>query len=208
MPHEPNQEPDPALLRRASDGDEAALGQLYARFADPLYTLAFRMLANREAAEDVVQDLFVALPAALRQFRGDGPFWAWLRRTGVTRVLMRMRAERARPWLLRWRQTEGAEADWIDEGAADAGEALLLRRDLDAALARLSPESRAVVWLYDVEGWTHPEIAAATNRTVSYSKSQLARAHARLRSLLDDRCEAGEENGNHASQARRIARRT
>jgi len=38
-----------------------------------------------------------------------------------------------------------------------------------------------VVWLYDVEGYTHPEIAAAMGRTVSFSKSQLSRAHARLR---------------------------
>ena len=56
--------------------------------------------------------------------------------------------------------------------------------DLDRALARLSPVARAVVWLYDVEGWTHEEIARAFGRTVSFSKSQLARGHARLRNDL------------------------
>jgi len=56
--------------------------------------------------------------------------------------------------------------------------------DLDRALARLSPVTRTVVWLYDVEGWTHEEIAEAFERTVSFSKSQLARGHARLRDQL------------------------
>ncbi len=53
--------------------------------------------------------------------------------------------------------------------------------DLDRALARLSPVTRTVVWLYDVEGWSHEEIARSFERTVSFSKSQLARGHARLR---------------------------
>ena len=53
--------------------------------------------------------------------------------------------------------------------------------DLDRALARLSPTTRAVVWLYDVEGWSHEEIAKSFDRTVSFSKSQLSRGHARLR---------------------------
>ena len=44
--------------------------------------------------------------------------------------------------------------------------------------------TRAVVWLYDVEGWSHEEIAKAFDRTVSFSKSQLARGHARLRDVL------------------------
>ena len=47
--------------------------------------------------------------------------------------------------------------------------------------------SRTVVWLYDVEGYTHKEIGALMGKTTSFSKSQLARAHKRLRELLDDR---------------------
>jgi RNA polymerase sigma-70 factor (ECF subfamily) len=56
--------------------------------------------------------------------------------------------------------------------------------DLDRALARLSPITRTVVWLYDVEGWSHEEIAKSFARSVSFSKSQLARGHARLRNVL------------------------
>jgi DNA-directed RNA polymerase specialized sigma24 family protein len=58
--------------------------------------------------------------------------------------------------------------------------------DLEAALERLSTTSRAVVWLHDVEGYTHEEIAAMMQKTVSFSKSQLARAHSRLRRWLGE----------------------
>jgi RNA polymerase sigma-70 factor (ECF subfamily) len=62
--------------------------------------------------------------------------------------------------------------------------AFALQTDLDAALKRLAPLSRAVVWLHDVEGYTHSEIGRLLGRTASFSKSQLARAHERLREAL------------------------
>lgn len=57
--------------------------------------------------------------------------------------------------------------------------------DMERALASLTPTARAVVWLYEVEGWSHEEIARDFGRTVSFSKSQLARAHARLRAWFE-----------------------
>jgi RNA polymerase sigma-70 factor (ECF subfamily) len=57
--------------------------------------------------------------------------------------------------------------------------------DLDAALANLPEVSRVVVWLHDVEGFTHKEIAAQMGKTESFSKSQLSRAYQRLRPLLN-----------------------
>jgi len=57
--------------------------------------------------------------------------------------------------------------------------------DLDAALANLSDVSRTVVWLHDVEGYTHKEIAAFMGKTESFSKSQLSRAYARLKPMLE-----------------------
>jgi DNA-directed RNA polymerase specialized sigma24 family protein len=61
-----------------------------------------------------------------------------------------------------------------------------MQLDLEYALAELSATSRAVVWLHDVEGYTHKEIGQMMDKTTSFSKSQLARAHERLRGLLDD----------------------
>ena len=61
-----------------------------------------------------------------------------------------------------------------------------LRMDREAARERLGETSRAVVWLHDVEGYTHEEIAGMMGKTVSFSKSQLARAHTRLRRWLGE----------------------
>ena len=58
--------------------------------------------------------------------------------------------------------------------------------DLESALERLSDTARAVVWLHDVEGFTHEEIATQMGKTASFSKSQLARAHQRLRGWLGE----------------------
>jgi RNA polymerase sigma-70 factor (ECF subfamily) len=82
----------------------------------------------------------------------------------------------------KYRDTDELYDDIAPERRDDAP----LRMDLEAALERLSETSRAVVWLHDVEGYTHEEIAAMMSRTVSFSKSQLARAHARLRRWLGE----------------------
>ena len=64
-------------------------------------------------------------------------------------------------------------------------EGIGLARDLEAALARLEDEDRIIVWLHDVEGYKHGEIAALFDKTESFSKTRLSRARARLRDLLE-----------------------
>ena len=87
---------------------------------------------------------------------------------------------------------------WLDQAAAEDPSSATedaarvvdpdngARLDLEAALVRLPATARAVVWLHDVEGYKHEEIAALFGKSASFSKSQLMRAHARLRELLDD----------------------
>jgi RNA polymerase sigma factor (sigma-70 family) len=178
MTGRPVPEPAPGLLERARRGDDAAFAELYRTYAGRVHTVAARMLRQREAAEDVLQEVFLELTRALGGFRGDAPFWAWLRRLTVSKVLMRLRAERSRPTLV----SDDYAPDPPGEDDADRA---FVARDLEGALAELPPLTRAVVWLYDVEGWTHQEIAEAMGKTTSFSKSQLARAHQRLRRLLE-----------------------
>ena len=69
--------------------------------------------------------------------------------------------------------------------------------DVERALATLPALTRSVVWLHDVEGYTHAEIGRLLGRTASFSKSQLARAHVRLRELLEQ--PAGSSPCTHVS---------
>ena len=183
---------DPAndLLERARAGDLQALEQLYELFERPVRTLALRLLAHRAAAEDVAQDVFVDVMTRLHQYEGRGSFAGWVRSIAVSRCLMHLRSpwQRSRRWLVR-------AVDGGDDGAVSNEHLPGLPEtpvlpghddsiDLQRALARIGDTARAVVWLHDVEGYTHAEIGRLFGATASFSKSQLARAHERLRAEL------------------------
>ena len=170
-----------AVLREACRGDEAAQVVIYTATAPATFALIRRLIANRAMAEDLFQDTMMALFQRLGDFRGEAPFGAWLRQIAVSKCLMFLRS----PWHRARLQLES------DGGAEFALSALVTPApavegfDVEKALASLSPTARAVVWLYEVEGYSHEEIARSFGRTVSFSKSQLARAHVRLREWFE-----------------------
>ena len=164
-----------AVLPKLRAGDPEAQEALFRAFEAPVYSLARRICRTTEDAEDVLQETFLEIFRSIAQFRGDGSLWGWVRTVAASKALMRLRRNK-------YRDTDELNDDIVPFRRDDAA----LRMDLEAALERLSETSRAVVWLHDVEGYTHEEIAAMMDRTVSFSKSQLARAHARLRRWLGE----------------------
>lgn len=170
-----------ATLARARAGDAVALEAIYRAFETPVYNLARRLCRTTEDAEDVLQETFFEVCRSIGRFRGDGSLWGWIRSIASSKALMRLRSNR-------YRDTE--ELPLEEFLPARGREDVALRMDLEAALERLSATGRAVVWLHDVEGFTHEEIARMMDRTPSFSKSQLARAHQRLRRWLGEEVEA------------------
>jgi len=166
------------LLRRARGGERAALEQLCRWFERPVFTLALRLTGNRDEAEDVLQETMLKAIAKLGEFRGDAPFWGWLRQIAVNEALMQLRRRRRLEDSLDDGDFEPEDMSPPPAAAADA--AALWR-----ALETLPAATRAVLWLYHAEGHTHEEIAALMQRTPSFSKSQLARGGRRLRALLE-----------------------
>jgi RNA polymerase sigma-70 factor (ECF subfamily) len=168
----------PAELEAARAGDPGVRRQLFERVAPPTLGLIRRLVPQRSLAEDLLQDTLITMFEHLQDFRGEAPFGIWVRRIAVSRCLMAFRSpwHRARVALEAWTEDDRA----AQESTSRTSDLI----DLDRALARLSPMTRAVVWLYDVEGWSHEEIASAFDRSVSFSKSQLSRGHARLRTEL------------------------
>ena len=169
------------LVVRARSGDLEALEALYRAFEAPVYNLALRMLRSPEDAEDVLQETFLEVVRSIKQYRGEGHLWGWVKRIAASKALMRIRRNQVRA-------TE--QLDEESAGAHGATAGVPMQIDLERAFERLSATSRSVVWLHDVEGYTHEEIAELMGKTVSFSKSQLARAHARLRRLLAEGGEA------------------
>jgi len=166
-------------LDAARAGDSAARRALFERVAPPALGIIRRLVAQKALAEDLLQDTLIAMYEHLDDYRGEAPFGIWVRSIAVSRCLMAFRSpwHRARVALESW-----TEESWAAPAESESSTSDLI--DLDRALAALSPLTRTVVWLYDVEGWSHDEIAKAFDRTVSFSKSQLARGHARLRDVL------------------------
>ncbi len=170
---------DDVAIQRAKTGDLSALEGVYRAYESLVYTMARRICRTAEDAEDVLQDTFVEVCRSIGRFRGDAPgsLTAWIKRITASKALMKVRYEKYRATDELREDAHGVRAAALDTG---------LRLDLEAALERLSETSRAVVWLHDVEGYTHEEIAELMDKTVSFSKSQLSRAHARLRRMLGE----------------------
>lgn len=171
---------DRALAQAAANGDTTAFEALYRRHAARVHGVVARLVGfDRARAEDLAQDTFVRAWQALPAYRFESAFSTWLHRLAVNTALMDLRARRSRI------QADGDEAlEYV--GAADsAGQGAALGMDLERAVATLPPRARAVLVLYDVEGWKHEEIADALGMAVGSSKAQLHRARALLRERLE-----------------------
>jgi RNA polymerase sigma-70 factor (ECF subfamily) len=164
-----------AVIARAKRGDPVALEQVYRAYSTPAYNLARRICRTTEDAEDVLQETFFEVCRSIRNYRGDGSLWGWIRTITSSKALMRLRRNK-------YRDTD----ELVDDIAPARSSSPALKMDLENALDRLTDTARAVVWLHDAEGFTHEEIAMQMGKTTSFSKSQLARAHARLRVWLGE----------------------
>jgi len=173
---------DDALLEDARAGKESAQRAIYAALAPATLTLIRRLVGHRALSEDIFQDTMMTFYQRLPQFRREAPLGAWLRRIAIRRCLMYLRS----PW-----QRARLCLEPVDCGVAAEVAALITPGygaeliDLERALASLAPTARAVVWMYEVEGYSHEEIAREFGRSVSFSKSQVARAHRRLRAWYE-----------------------
>ena len=179
----------PPLVTAARAGDGAALEGVYAATAAAVYTLLRRLVRRPAIAEELLQETFVDVIEHIGAYEGRCPLPAWIRALAVNRALMYLRS----PWHrgLEWLDKDPGGADRLPGRGPDHDAPL--DTALERALMTLPAVSRAVVWLHDVEGYTHADIGFALGRTPSFSKSQLARAHRRLRGLLAEPGAVAEE---------------
>jgi len=186
----------PDLLARAMAGDRGAHEALYRAFGGPVYSMARRMLQQSALAEEVLQDTFIEVLGSIQGFRGEVPLAAWIRKIAVSKCLMQLRSS----WHRNSRSMEGipgvVELVLQERAGPTESDTTGDGMDLEQALAQLPATGRSVVWLYDVEGYTHVEIAEMLGKSVSFSKSQLARCHQRLQAMLKP-----EQGGQTCMQA-------
>ena len=165
------------VVRRALEGDERALRQLWSRHAPHIDAVVRRLVGDPDLAQDIAQEVWIQIFRALPSWRGDSQFGTWAHRIAVNRTLNALR---------KVRRIAKVETDMDDDGHAVEPESdrAFLAASIDEAVTRLSPGARAVFVLHDVEGYTHEEIARELGITPGGSKSQLFKARAKLRKLL------------------------
>lgn len=170
-----NVEPED-LVPRVCAGSREALAELYELYVDHVYRIALRLTGEEAEAEDVVQDLFMALPRSLKSFRGSGPLEAWLKRVAVRTALMRNRTRK--------RRSEVAFDPTVQGDLADSPPGVVGQLALERALKELPETQRTVFVLKVMEGYSHDEIASLVGITPEASRARLARARHALRNSL------------------------
>jgi RNA polymerase sigma-70 factor (ECF subfamily) len=182
-------DPDGALVRDLASEDGAirrrALGLIYERHVEALLNVAWRVSGDFAAAQDIVQDVFLTLPARMATFRGESSLGSWLYRITVNRAIDAKRYDRRRPAaglgavpeeLLEGARQPSGHVPHAVEPQEEAPEAAQVR----AALASLTPKLRAIAVLRYVEGLSYDQLAEVLDCSLGTVKSRLNRAHAAL----------------------------
>jgi RNA polymerase sigma-70 factor, ECF subfamily len=167
------------LVRQARGGSPDAVETLVRRHWDGAYRAAFLIVQDAGAAEDIAQEAMLAAVRAIDRFDRRRPFRPWLHRIVVNRSLDWLRAHRRRSEV-------GAEvADRAAAGVQPTEHACELSDELMAALAALDPEQRALIVLRHLLGYRASELARMLDMPPATVRTQVARALARLRALLE-----------------------
>ena len=187
---DPVQRRDLILLERARDGDLDAFNDLVICYQDQLFSLVARMVPDRDQASDAVQEAFFSAYRNLNSFRG-GSVRSWLSRICINAAMDAQRARKRRPVQPypefeddSWQPRAGDETD--PQRIVMAGERT---RALREALARITPDQRAAIVLFDVEGYDYAEIAEMTSVSLGTVKSRIHRGRLALRQVLEGRIE-------------------
>jgi RNA polymerase sigma-70 factor (ECF subfamily) len=173
---------DRELLARIRRGDQRAFAELIRRHQDRVFDLGYRMLGDRQEAEDLSQEIFVAVHRGLKSFRGDSKLATWIFRVAKNHCLNR---------LVYLRRHGGGRTQGLDEGPEAAADPASARPDrqferrerraiLERALSELDEAQRMIVVLRDIEGLDYEEIAAVLDEPLGTVKSRLHRARAAL----------------------------
>jgi RNA polymerase sigma-70 factor, ECF subfamily len=173
------------LVSRAKAGDRGAFEELVRRYADRLYAVVFRFLADRETAEEVTQEAFLRAWRGIGRFQGRSRFFTWLYRIGINEAKRRAAREPGEQTISLDAEPILEAPDWSQMPDTRA-EQTDLRRALKSSIRALPVKYRAPVILRDVEGLSTEEAAEAMDLSQAAFKSRLHRARLLLRRALDE----------------------
>ena len=171
--------PETDLVARCRAGDVDAFETIYRQHSARVYSLACRMAGSPEEGEDLLQEIFLQAYQKIGGFKGESSIGTWLYRLALNHCLDFVRSRRAKMAKV----TDTLDTDGAMEPLAPR-DTPVARLDLDRAMRQLPPGCREAFVLHDVEGFDHKEVASLLGIAEGTSKSQVFKARAKLRVLL------------------------
>jgi RNA polymerase sigma-70 factor (ECF subfamily) len=179
---------DEALVAAAKLGNHPAFAELWTRHSNTAFKMAYRIVGNRDDAEDVIQDAWMKAYVHLRTFNGRSKFSTWLIRITINSALMTLRRKRVHPESSMdvvdgesWQRCEIADPTKdVEDFYARCERAESLRR----AICRLQPTLRNVIEIHQLNDRSVKEIAELAGISLAATKSRLSRARKVLRRAL------------------------
>jgi RNA polymerase sigma-70 factor (ECF subfamily) len=186
--------PDADVVALAQQGRDVAFRELVHRYERPVFTLIFRMVRDRELAEDLAQDTFIKVLNHIDRYRPEFKFSSWLFKIANNVAIDQMRRRQVdtvsidgSPHALSAAEAEATAIDVVarQESALEEMESRELGSAIEQAIARLRPEYRACILLRHVEGRSYEEIAATLDLPLGTVKTYIHRARNELRAALE-----------------------
>jgi RNA polymerase sigma-70 factor, ECF subfamily len=186
--------PDADVVRLAQQGRELAFRELVRRYERPVFSLVFRMVRDREMAEDLAQDAFVKVLNHIDKYSPEFKFSSWLFKIANNVAIDHLRKRRldtismdGSPHASTASEVEATtlNLESEQENALDELEAKELGTAIERAIAKLRPEYRACIMLRHVEGRAYEEIAATLDLPLGTVKTYIHRARHELRKALE-----------------------
>ena len=172
---------DDELIDKCLQGDQKAQRALFDKFSRKMMSVCMRYLAEREEAEDVLQDGFVKVFSHLESFKREGSFEGWIRRTMINTSLDYLRKKKAM-----YIDTDISEAEFL-AGEDEKVVGKMRVEELMKLIQEMPQGYRTVFNLYAIEGYTHQEIADELGVTESTSKTQFRKARTYLMKIIGER---------------------
>jgi RNA polymerase sigma-70 factor (ECF subfamily) len=175
---------DAVLVLRAQDGDPRAFEQLVRRYQQVMFGVAVRILGDRDEAEDVTQNAFIAAWRRLPEFRADAKFSTWMYRIVTNQALNQARGQSRRPRPADRETLEAASGSWasttVDADPERHAQRAALLAAVRRALAAL-PDQLRVCWLLrEVHERSYQEVADITEVSLDTARGRIFRARHRL----------------------------
>ena len=178
------------LIRKLRERDESAFNKVVTLYQHKVFSVVFRMIGDRQEAEDISQEVFISVFRSIDRFRGDSQFSTWLFRIAVNhtknriKYLARRQAAKQQPLD---ESRAGELGNPIGEkiaGPDKVAMGLELEDILKKGIAKLDDEQRALVVLRDIQGLTYAEISTISELPIGTVKSRLHRARLNLSRIV------------------------